>query len=96
MDGLVPCCMCFWRVFCFSTSEGTKPWCRKCQANDKSDSRNSPRQNVPKLCLKAKKTCPQNRLKNTGCKGIHAIERPGFAVDPIFQMKEENSVFNGH
>jgi hypothetical protein len=37
---------------------------------------NSPRQNVPKLCWKAKKTCPQNRLKKYKVKGLHAIERP--------------------
>jgi hypothetical protein len=37
---------------------------------------NSPWQNVPKLCWKVKKTCHQNRLKNTRCKGIHVIERP--------------------
>jgi hypothetical protein len=34
-----------------------------------------PWQNVPTLCWKAIKTCPQDRLKNTRCKGLHVIER---------------------
>jgi hypothetical protein len=33
------------------------------------------KQNAPKL-LKSKKTCAQNRYKNTGCKGFCAMERP--------------------
>jgi hypothetical protein len=35
------------------------------------------RRDSPQIMLKSEKTCPQNRLKNTGCKGIHATERPG-------------------
>jgi hypothetical protein len=31
--------------------------------------------------LKSKKTCAQNRYKNTGCKGFRAMERPDFC-DP--------------
>jgi hypothetical protein len=27
-----------------------------------------------------KTTCPQNRLKNTRCKGLHAIERLAYAT----------------
>jgi hypothetical protein len=53
---------------------------------------NSPRQNVPKLCWKVKKICPQNRLKNTRCKGVHVIERPAWPTQS-FGKKVSNFHF---
>jgi hypothetical protein len=55
---------------------------------------NSPRQNVPKLCWKVKKkTCPQNRLKNTRCKGVHAIERPAWRLSRDGGLEEFHHLY---